>query len=197
MNYDISDVEKMQAEKAITAFSKLIKVIDVFADHLQKMFIPFKENQDITPEQIWKFRRTFRDYRDRAEENLDNMKEAAFHCAQIMMTFMSDTQVEKLMKSFNMSIDDVSKQFRIFKDYFNNLQADDFKDNAVKTLDTMSKEIDQLKEIVDERIQSYLETDILAKSWVDEAGGDNHIEEKVPYDSKLFDAQQQELSKTK
>ena len=198
MSYDISDAEHMYANNAIAAFDVLLGSIKLFSGQLDKMLIPFKENQDITSEQIFKFRSTFRGFRDEALTRLNDVKSKAFSCVAIMMHFVSDTQVEKIMKSFNMCVEDVTKQLKIFSILFDNLQAQDFKTNIVKSIQAIKKETAQLKQIIEERIQNYLETDILAKSWTDTAGDrDNKLKEKIPYDVELFNQQQTALQEHK
>jgi len=194
MTYDISDTEIMYAEEAIQAFTYLLKGIERFNSHLDKLAVPFKTNQEVPAEQVWDARSTFRDYRDNAQNYLDIIKKLAFACVKIMNNFMSDTQVEKIMKSFNMSIDDVTKQFGRFKRLFKNLQAEDFIANCVKAIDAIKKEVAQLNQIIEERIQKYIETDILAKSWMDNAGDlDLELEDKVPFDQELLEAQKDKV----
>lgn len=196
MTYDISDTEIMYAEQAIQAFDYLLKGIERFSAHLDKMSVPFKENTAVPAEQIWEARSTFRNYRDESQKNLDRIKKLAFSCVKIMMHFMSDTQVEKIMKSFNMSIDDVSRQYDRFQRLFQNLQAPDFIENCVKAIDAIKKETAQLNQIIEERIQKYIETDILAKSWMDTAGDmDLQLDEKVPFEQELLEAQKEKLEK--
>lgn len=197
MTYDISDAEKMYAEHAILAFNKLLVGIRKFVDHLDKMSIPFKGNVQVPPEQIWKAKTTFRNYRDESTNNLNNVKKLSFDCVKLMNNFMSDTQVEKIMKSFNMAIDDVTKQFDRFTRLFENLQDKDFISNCITAIDAVKKETAQLNQIIDERIKSYIENEILAKSWVDSVGDFNlQMDDKVPFEKELLEAQKEKLQKS-
>jgi hypothetical protein len=196
MTYDISDVEIMYAEQAIQAFNYLLKGTQKFINHLDKMAVPFKENTSVPVEQIWEARTTFRNYCDESKKNLNQIKKLSFSCVQIMMHFISDTQVEKMIESFNMCINDVTKQFERFQRLFQNLQASDFIANCVKAIDAIKKEVAQLNQIIEERIQKYIETDILAKSWMDDSGELNlQLDEKVPFEQELLEAQKEKLEK--
>ena len=192
MSYDVSDAEKLHAEQALQAFDYLLGSIENFTTHLDLMWMPFKENQDITPEQIWEFRATFGDYRDQAKENIKKMQNTAFKCINIMENFISDTQVEKIMKSFNACMEDVLSQFNDFLMLFKALQSKDFKENAVKSIDAIKKETAQLKEIVEERVQNCLEKDILARNWTD-FDTESKIEQKTPFDIQLFQQREESL----
>ena len=158
------------------------------------MYLPFKENQDITPEQIWKFRSTFRDYRDQAKKNWKDVQNVGFKIVELMNNFMSDTQTEKVMKSFSASIEDVAKQFNAFLTLFDELQSSDFKSISIKSIDAIKKEIAQLKEIIEQRVQNLLEKDILAKNWIDDAGYVSlNLNKQKPFDVQLFEKRKNHL----
>lgn len=201
MTYDISDSEKMYAEQALQVTDYLLGVVENFAAHLDMMYLPFKENPDITTEQIWKFRATFREYRDQAKENWTEVQHIGLRIVKLMNAFMSDTQIEKIMRSFNTSVEDVGKSFDDFLILFKNLQAQDFKENAVKTIESIKKEIAQLKEIIEERVQNILEKDILGKSWIDSTNDDDRSESvdltpQKPFDIQLFEERQRNIKET-
>jgi hypothetical protein len=194
MSYDVTNTEKMRAEKCLKTFSQFIAVLETFTTHLDLMHSPFSENQDITPEQIYEQRVPMRNFRDRAEHNYEGVRESGMACIDDMKIFMSDTQAEKIMKSFIMSIDDVTKQFEYFADLFKNLKADDFKANVIKTIESVKKESAQLKQIVEDRIENYIKTDILSKSWMDSAGHRATKEEDdTPFNTQLFKQREEKL----
>jgi len=106
MSYDVSDSERSQAEKALLYFKAAEKYLVQASDHLNIMKTPFKDNQDMTPEDVMTARAVIRRFRDKAIENFDSFKKVAFDCVNLMQTFSSDTQTLKLMKSFISSVDD-------------------------------------------------------------------------------------------
>lgn len=196
LTYDISDAEEQYAEDAIEAFNYMLVSLDRFSKHLDKMLVPFKDAADVPPQQVWTAHSTFESYCDEAKNNLNRIQRHAFNCVQIMKHFTSDTQVDKLMKSLNLSIDDVTKQFERFKRLFNKIQDPAFIKNAVSAIAAIQKEVAQLKQIIEERIQKYIEIDILDKSWVDQIDDqDLELEEKVPFERELLDAQKDKLAK--
>lgn len=202
LSYNITDAEKAQAEKGLINFNLCLRLLTIATDHLNIMAIPFKDHPDISTEQIIKFRAALRRYRDKCIENFNTFKIAAFKCITLMQPFSNDTQMAKLLKSFISSIEDIEKQVNIFSDLFNNLEAKDFITHAAQTIELIKKEVTQLEEIIDDRIKSHIQTDILGKSWVNDISNklEMTIEKKTPLLIDLNKERQeklQELNKEK
>src|ERR1019366_9363245 len=122
LTYDVTDAEKAQAEKALIAFDFSSKLLGVAKDHLNIMHTPFKDNNDISTEEVIKFRAALRRFRDKSIENFNEFKKASFKCIALMQLFSSDTQTSKLIKSFISSVEDMEKQVNKFSESFNDLE---------------------------------------------------------------------------
>ena len=198
MTYDVSDSEKAQAEKAILYFEHTAKILKKASDHLNIMKTPFKENGDITPEAAMDARAALRLYRDKAIDNFNDFKYTAFKCVNIMQAFASDTQSVKLMKSFISSIDALEVNVNNFADLFTDLQATSFAKDIVNAIELIQKDCEDLDESIDERIKNHIQTNILAKSWVDSISNDLQmkVEQKTPLILDLFNRRQDALNET-
>lgn len=196
MSYNVSDSEKQQAEKALNCFKGADKLLMQSSDHLNIMKTPFKDNPDMTPEDVMNARAVIRRFRDKAIENFDKFKEASFQCVSLMQTFATDTQTVKLMKSFISSIDELEAKVNLLSDLFNDLQSNDFSKNVVTYIEDVQKQCDEVSEIIDERIKSHIQTNILATSWVDAISNDLQmkIEKKTPLIVDLFNKRQDQLN---
>lgn len=196
MSYDVSDGERSRAEKALLYFKAAEKYLVQAADHLNIMKTPFKDNEDMTPEDVVKARAVIRRFRDKAIDNFDNFKKVAFDCVNLMQTFSSDTQTLKLMKSFISSVDDLENSVNQFADLFNDLQSKEFVKDVVAAIEGIQKQCDDIEKIVDERIKSHIQTNILAKSWVDSISNDLQmkIEKKTPLIVDLYNQRQEQLN---
>jgi len=196
MSYDVSDSERSQAEKALLYFKAAEKYLVQASDHLNIMKTPFKDNQDMTPEDVMTARAVIRRFRDKAIENFDSFKKVAFDCVNLMQTFSSDTQTLKLMKSFISSVDDLEASVNQFADLFNDLHSKDFVKDVVAAIENIQKQCDEIEEVVDERIKSHIQTNILAKSWVDSISNDLQmkIEKKTPLIVDLYNQRQEQLN---
>jgi hypothetical protein len=196
MSYEVSDAEKHQAEKALLYFKAAEKFLVQAADHLNIMKTPFKDNPDMTSEDVMKARAVIRRFRDKAIENFDKFKKVSFDCVNLMQTFSSDTQTLKLMKSFIASIDNLEVSVNQFSELFNDLQSKDFTKDVVAAIESIQKQCDEIDQIIDERIKSHIQTNILASSWVDSISNDLQmkIEKKTPLIVDLYNQRQEQLN---
>lgn len=196
MSYNVSDDEKKLAEKALLYFDFALKKLNIATNHLNIMKTPFKENPQVDPKSIMQARAALRRFRDKAIDNFNEFKIVCFNCVNIMQSFASDTQSVKLMKSFISSIDGVEVKVNDFADLFLDLQSKEFVNDIVKTIEDIQKESDSLEEIIDERIKNHIQSNILAKSWVDSISNDLqiNIEKKTPLILDLFNERQDKLN---
>lgn len=196
MTYEVSDGEKIQAERALLCFNHALKLLNMASDHLNIMKTPFKDNPEMSPEEVMKARAAIRRFRDKSIENFNEFKVASFKCVNAMQTFASDTQTVKLMKSFISSIDDLEAKVNKFTDLFDDLESKDFVKNIVTNLEEIQKQCDDIHEIIDERIKSHVQSNILSKNWVDSVSSDLQmkVEQKTPLILDLFNKRQEQLN---
>lgn len=196
MSYNVNDSEKHQAQQALLYFKAAEKLLLQASDHLNIMLTPFKDNPDMTPDDVMKARPVIRRFRDKAIDNFDEFKKSAFQCVNLMQIFESDTQTQKLMKSFITAIDQLEIKVNQFADLFNDLQSKDFPKNVVTHLEDIQKQCDEIDQIIDERIKSHIQENILATSWVDSISNDlqTRIEQKTPLIVDLYNKRQDQLN---
>ena len=196
MSYDVSNAEKTQAEKALVYFGSTLKTLRQASDYLNIMKTPFKDNPDMTPEDVMKARAAIRRFRDKGVDNFNKFKHEAFKCVDVMQTFASDSQVVKLMKSFINTIDGLELQVNKFADLFDDLQSKDFSKDTVTAIEAVQKLCDEVEEIIDERIKDHIQNNILATSWVDSVSNDlqTKIQQKTPLIMDLFNKRQDQLN---
>lgn len=196
MTYDVSDTEKVEAEKALACFNHVNKLLELSSNHLNVMKTPFKDNPDIPTDEVMKARAAIRRFRDKSIENFNDFKLVAFKCVNIMQNFASDTQTVKLMKSFISAIDDLENKVNRFADLFSDLESKDFVKNVVASIEEIQKQCEDIEEIVEERIKNHIQTNILASSWVDSVSNEFQmkIEQKTPLILDLFNKRQDQLN---
>ena len=196
MSYDVSDTEKHQAENALLYFKGAEQQLMQASDYLNIMGTPFKDNPDMTPEDVMKARAVIRRFRDQALDNFNKFKRTAFKCVNLMQTFQTDTQTLKLMKSFIASVDELEIKVNHFADLFNDLNDKDFAKNVVTAIEGIQKQCEEIDQIIDERIKNHIQTNILATTWVDSISNDLQmkIEQKTPLIVDLFNKRQDQLN---
>ena len=196
MSYDISDTEKQAAEKALLRFNSVEKSLRLASDYLNIMNTPFKDNPEMSPEDVLEARPAIRRFRDTAIDNFNKFKSTAFNCVNDMQIFSTDTQTLKLMKSFISGIDELEIEVNKFSELFNDLKDKDFSKNIVISIESIQKECDDIDDIIEERIKTHIQNNILATSWVDSVSNDLQmkIEQKTPLVMDLFNKRQDQLN---
>lgn len=196
MAYEVSDAEKVAAEKALFCFDYSVKLLQLSSEHLDIMKTPFKNSPEMDPKEVMRARAAIRRFRDKSVENFNEFKRSAFRCVHGMQDFASDTQTLKLMKSFISSIDDLEVKVNSFVDLFSDLEAKDFSTNIVKSIEDIQQQCEEIEEIVDERIKDHIQQNILATNWTDSVGKEIEmtIKPKTPLILDLFEQRQQQLN---
>ena len=195
MSYDISDTEKQQAERAMIHFSSCIKLLDIASDHLNIMGTPFKESPEMSPESVMEARAAIRRFRDQSAENFNEFKSEAFRAIKAMEPFSADTNTIKLVKAFIASVDTLEAKVNSFIDLFVDLEDKDFSKNVVTEIEAIQAQCDEVEILIDDRMMKHIQSNILAKSWVDSVSKNLQIqvEKKTPYLIDLYNKRQEQL----
>lgn len=196
MTYDVSDIEKQKAEKALLHFNYALKMLNLASDHLNIMKTPFKDKPDIDNNSVITARAAIRRFRDQSINNFNDFKKEAFKCVDAMQEFASDTQTIKLIKSFISSVEELEGKVNEFSDLFGDLENKEFPVKVVELIEKIQDQCDSIDEIIDERIKTHIQSNILARSWVDSVSDDLQmkIEKKTPLMMDLFNKRQDQLN---
>jgi len=198
MTYDVSDEEKMTAERALVHFNHAGKLLQLASDHLDVMKTPFKNNPDMDPKEVMKARAAIRRFRDKSVENFNVFKVAAFQCVKLMQDFANDTQTLKLMKSFISTVNELENKVNRFVDLFTDLETKTFSSDVVNSIEAIQNECEDIQEIIEDRVKDHIQQNILATNWVDAVGDELEmkIEPKTPLILDLFNKRQDQLNET-
>lgn len=189
LSYEVPNAERDKASKIILNLDHFLKMLKVCEEHLNLIYTPFKDTQNITPQQTFAARAALRRYRDAVALNFNNLKRQAFKCFVELQYFSFDTQIVKLNKSFVLGISDIEKQVNRFIDLFSDLESKDFGTTSVKAIDNIKKELAQLEQIIDDRIKKHIQNNILARTWVDTVSDElqQKVEKRIPLSIQLVE----------
>lgn len=195
MSYDVTNEEKLAAEKALLIFNATDSLLDKSCDYLNVIYNPFSKDPNIDSDQIYKYRAALRKYRDNIVKKFNDFKIASFKCVKIMNTFASDTQTIKLIKSFTNSIEELESKVNSFVDLFDDLKNKDFASNIIKEIDSIRTKCEEISSLINERIKAHIKNNILSKSWVDNVSDELQmkIERATPLLVKLYQQREKEL----
>jgi hypothetical protein len=193
MSFTVPNSERRLAEQAEQQFESLIARIKLATEHLDLIYTPFYKHENLDPDEITKYRAVLRNYRDQVQENFTNLLESADQGMILMGNFSTDTDVEEMMRSFDASTKELIGQFETFLTIFNNLSNPDFRNNLLASIDSIKKQANQLKQLINDRILEYIDTNILAKNWMSDLAVkyEGKVKQRMPLVVELYKERQQ------
>jgi dGTP triphosphohydrolase len=199
MSFNVPDSERRVSEKAVEHFEDLLSRMKLAVEHLDLIYGPFSEIQQADPEEVVEHRVILRKYRDRIKINFDKIMRKAYRCMILLGEFSTDTTTAEILNTFMQAMKDVEKQVNTLLSIFSNLNSAQFKDYLIATIDAVKKQVNQVKQLVNDRILEHVDTNILAKNWMSDLSERYHhtVQEKMPLVVELFKERQQALQSGK
>ncbi len=195
MNFDVPDSEKRVAEKAEEYFEQLLTDMNDISVYLDIIYIPFSKHDNIDTDMLVDYRRTFHQYRDQVKAKFRNIMKKSYKSVALMNEFSVDTATEELMDSFIGSVRELEKYVDTFMSIFSNLNSPEFRTYLISTIDSLKKQLNQIRQLVTDRILDHIDSNILAKDWAKDLSDrfNEPIQERVPMVVQLFRERQQAL----
>jgi dGTP triphosphohydrolase len=199
MSFNVPDSERRVAEKAVEHFEDLLSRMKLALEYLDLIYGPFAELAQADPEQVVENRVILRKYRDQVKRNFDKIMRKAYRCMLLMGEFNTDTSTGEMMNTFMQAMKDVEKQVNVLLSIFSNLNSAEFKNHLIASIDSVRKQVNQVKQMVNDRILEHVDTNILAKNWMSDLSERYHhtVQEKMPLVTELFKERQQALQSGK
>jgi Zn-dependent oligopeptidase len=141
------------------------------------------------------YRKTFRQYRDQVRFKFSQISNRADKCVVLMKEFASDSTTEEMMEAFMGMMRELQKYIDIFVSIFSNLNSAEFRNHLISTIDSIKKQMNQIRQLINDRILEHIDNNILAKDWASEISeqSDIVVEEKIPLVLQLFRERQKAL----
>jgi hypothetical protein len=192
MSFDISPGEVAKAERAQVAFENVMGNLRVGRNHLALIYEPFDQLQESDSAQLHKYRRVFRRYRGQVQENYEAVMASAKRAVLAMAPFSSDIDIADMMNAFGSLVEDLENHVNRFLGLFRDLHSEQFLPKLKEDVNIIRKDTEQLIEIIQERLLDYIDSNILAKTWVKDVA-DDHAEggsNQLPLIVELFKERQ-------
>ena len=182
MNSELNDEEKSVANRALIRSKKTEKDLRVCLNFINIFYTPFKDNEGATPEDIFKIRARLRTFRDKNVENFNNFKMSAFYLLECLEYFSTDVQTIKIVNSFNSYIDELESLVNKFSQLFSDLGSKEFVTTALDLLEKIKNKIEDVIDMLDNRINKHIKENMLSINWRDELAVklNKTIKDKVP-----------------
>jgi dGTP triphosphohydrolase len=195
MNFDVPDSEKRVAEKAEEYFEQLLTDITKISEYLDIIYVPFSKYQNIDTDMLVDYRRTFYQYRDQVKAKFTKVMKKSYKSIALMNEFSVDTATEELMDSFIGSVRELEKYVDTFVSIFSNLNSPEFRTYLISTIDSLKKQLNQIRQLITDRILDHIDSNILAKDWAKDLSErfEEPLQERVPIVVQLFRERQKAL----
>jgi dGTP triphosphohydrolase len=195
MSFEVPDSERRVAEKAEESLENLLSQMKLGVEYLDLIYQPFNKIQSVDTKQVSEHRTILRKYRNEIKKKFDKIMKRAFRCMVLMSEFSTDTDTEEMMSSFMEAMKDVERQVDNLLAVFENLNAKEFKDHLVAAIDAVRKQVNQVRQLVNDRILEHIDTNILAKNWMSDLSEryEHKVQNKLPLVVELFRERQQAL----
>jgi len=195
MSIAIPDSEIGIANVLISNLEKLSKKYDSFNTLLDTMYNPFADAESIPEESIKKNKKPLFDFKKQLEEKMKEIEGIAILCVKDLNEFSSDTDINELLQTFKENITEIKDNMRVLGDVLVSWDADDYKDMVVKAIENIKKNINNSRELINDRIIKHINENVLNKSWVEDVGKDFSVEikNKEPYIKELYKEREKQL----
>lgn len=197
MSIDIPESDKKIAARAVLHFEKLVRKLTALNKHLNAMYNPFKEYQQVSQESVMKYRGAVWQYLKQIRENFENIREMAILCVRDMSHFNTDTHITELISTFTDDFGDIEDQVVSLLHVLSNWDHPSYKDNVVSAMENLKKEVAELRKLIYDRIIDHINTNILVKNWVDEVDDDlsSSIKKREPLISRLYREREEKVER--
>ena len=195
MSFPVPDSERRVAEKIEECLEDLLARLKSATEYLDLIYYPFKKVQSLDNEQIVEHRNVFRKYRDEIKNKFEDINKKSFRCMTFLSEFSKDRVMNELLNVFADSMKMVNDQAEILINIFDNLNSAEFKDHLIAAIDSVKKQVNQSRQLINDRILEHIDTNILAKNWMSDLSQryDEKIKSKLPLLVELFRERQQAL----
>ncbi len=195
LSISIPDDERKIAASAVVHFEKLVKKLQALNKHLNLIYNPFKEYQTVSAESVHQYRKAIWEYRKQIIENFHKVKELALICVRDLSHFDSDTHITELLSAFSDDIGDVEDQITSLTSILSNWDTGNYKNNVTTAIETLKTEIAEIRKLIYDRIIDHINTNILAKNWVDNISEELNmsIKQQEPLIIQLYQEREKKL----
>jgi len=197
MSFDIPDEQKNIALQAKRAFEEVISRLRIAKRYLNKIYEPFSDLKESDPDEIYQHRLVFRRYRNQVKEYYQEVLAQIQKATLLMTSFSSDLDVVEMLDSFANIVHYLKDDVNTLLGDFSQLRNPKFPELLTKDIDQIKEDTDEIKEILNDRVLEYLDTNILAKNWISGITNEESTKlfENSPLIVELFKERQKVLGK--
>lgn len=197
MSFEIPDSEKEIATEASMRFEGISNSLNFALKHLDIMYEPFKKHSNISTESVINNRGLLNRFAQKAKQNFEDIKKEGLLAIKKLNYFSTgDSDIQELINSFVDSMEELGEEIAtLLNVLMNDYRSGNFRNNILSAIDSVRNEAGKLDNLIWDRIIEHIDTNILAKNWMDNSEDveDMDSENKGPIITELFEQRQRAL----
>lgn len=196
MTFAIPETEKKIAHQVIEKLQNLLTILKRAADHLDIIYVPFKEHNGLDAEQLQEKGGLISRFKDKLKENYEEILNSSFEILKELNYFNKDTGVAEISTSFKNEIGELKLLAEGLMDDLDDLDQVDFQNTIIEDFENIKKSHESLQEFIEERMINHIMDNILAETWIQNVEDKLHskIEDKIPLVIQLYNEREQAIN---
>lgn len=162
---DIPESDKKIGVKCVRILRLTATLLDKAQDNANVMFSSFEEFPDTSEDKIWSERVYLRKMRDGVIDLFQDFEKPAAMFIKESELFTSDSDFNKLVKSFVSDVAELKKLINDFQELYDNMKDKDFVKNITNVLKGIVSQCRQIKTLIKDRMIIDIKTNILGEDW--------------------------------
>lgn len=188
---NVPTAKKDAAKKILFFLKKIDKKLGDLNDYLDKLYNPFKEFSEVSPESIKEHRGVFHDYSEEIENIYLELKDMSATVVYALKIFEYDSEFLELTKSIEGDFGDLSDLIEELRDGLSNYEDVEYQQNVISTIDKIKEKVESFEDSINNRLVEHINKNVLVKTWLDDAGQDNNEEDVL---KKLLNEKQEQVN---
>ena len=196
ISLDIPDSKKKIAKAIVKKLDQVNDKLNAFETHLDILYNPFTNHEDVTVESVQEVRGTLSRYKDAIQQNLYEIKKIAIYVVMGLENFSSDIKIKELLTSFTDFIEELEDACENLFKNMDNWSSPDYRKDVLEDMENIKTDKNKIQDLIFDRIIKHINSNILAKSWVSSISDDLEfsIKKKEPYLKQLFKERENALN---
>ncbi|HSH35200.1 hypothetical protein [Schnuerera sp.] len=199
LSFEIPEADKEIAEEAKMYFESVSKYLKIATQHLGVIYDPFVEHSDVPVESVIRHRGLLTRLSNKIEENFEKVQVNAVKALQKLHHFsVGDSDIQELINSFEESVDSVTDDVSTLLSLLRyNYRSSEFRSRVINLVDRIRSNSKELTDFIYDRIIDHIDSNLLAKDWMDEAKDKLELNDLSnqggPLITRLFEERQKAL----
>jgi hypothetical protein len=192
LSFKISDEEKKSAKRCIDLFDKAVHHLNELNDYLDKIYNPFKNHNKVSAKSVHRYRGAIKRYSDSIDDKTSYIKKVILLAVGELDMFSSDMKIQDILNALSDDMSDTDEQIFSLRETLESwdLAVDkepgpdnndniDYRQTVISAVELAKKEIAESINLIEDRIITHINDNILSNNWVQNVSNELEVEEDL------------------